>query len=173
MGYHAINEGSNITVYNHSTCGTDAMYGEAIIGTLYNGECFTFVGNTGYVGNYEIRFLNKSKQYDSGFIRGGQYGNLAYSGTKVSINSLGGSCYRFKLRTTLTVVNTSGSYHTLLHAGDYVFTRDATAGASNKSNMHIIGYQKISTPIVAYNGFLTLSYSTGSMFNKNFCIYSA
>ena len=134
MGYHAINEGSNITVYRIAGCPSDE-----IVGTLYNGEVFTVVGeHQGYLGNYEIRYLNSNGSYSLGFIDDGQYGNLAYSGMKVTESALGNACYRFKLRKSLKVVNSNGGAHTTLNAGDYVYTRGATCGASTKENMYMI-----------------------------------
>lgn len=167
MAYHAINEGSNITVYSRSSCESDSKYG-----TLYNGEVFTFIKeHNGYFGNYEIRFLNSSGGYGIGYINTGQYGNLAYSGTSVTESALGAtSCYRFKLRSALNVVSTSGSAHTSLSVGDYVYTRGATAGESNPANMYIIGYKKGSAAVTSYTGFVTLNYSGGSMFATNFCL---
>ena len=56
MGYHAINEGSSITVYRVAACTSDE-----VIGTLYSGEVFTVIGeHQGYFGNYEIRFLDSN-----------------------------------------------------------------------------------------------------------------
>jgi hypothetical protein len=166
MAYHAINEGSNITVYGRSSCESESKSG-----TLYNGEVFTFIKeHNGYLGNYEIRFLNSSGGYGIGFINTGQYGNLAYSGTSVTESALGAACYRFKLRRALNVVSTSGSAYTSLNAGDYVYTRGATAGESNPANMYIIGYKKGSNSVTAYTGFVTLNYSGGSMFASNFCL---
>lgn len=167
MAYHAINEGSSIPVYWQSSCASDSH-----CGTIYNGEVFTFVKeHNGYFGNYEIRFLNSNGGYTTGFINEGKYGNLVYSGTKVTESALGSSaCYRFKLRKSLTVVSSSGNYKTTLNAGDYVYTRSATAGESNKSNMHIVGYKKGASSITSYTGFVTLDYSSGSMYSKNFCL---
>ncbi len=52
MGYHAILESSNISVYRQSDCASDSQ-----VGTLYNGEVFTFIKeHNGYFGHYEIRF---------------------------------------------------------------------------------------------------------------------
>lgn len=169
MGYHAINEGSNITVYRIAGCPSDE-----IVGTLYNGEVFTVVGeHQGYLGNYEIRYLNSNGSYSLGFIDDGQYGNLAYSGMKVTESALGNACYRFKLRKSLKVVNSNGGAHTTLNAGDYVYTRGATCGASTKENMYIIGYKKGSAAVTSFTGFVTLDYTGGSMFSKDFCIYKA
>ncbi len=57
------------------------------------------------------------------------------SGTSVTESALGAACYRFKLRRALNVVSTSGSAYTSPNAGDYVYTRGATAGESNPANM--------------------------------------
>ncbi|MFT4105627.1 MAG: hypothetical protein QM657_07700 [Lacrimispora sp.] len=169
MGYHAINEGSNIPVYWASDCPSDGK-----IGTLYNGEVFTLVReHMGYFGHYEIRFLKNNGSYELGFINSGQYGNLAYSGQSVTESALGSACYRFKLRKNMNVVSSSGSHHTTLSTGDYVYTRGATCGESNPANMHIIGYKKGSAGVTSYTGFLTLNYAGGSMFSKNFCLYKA
>ena len=105
MGYHAINEGSSITVYRIAGCPSDE-----IIGTLYNGEVFTVIGeHQGYGGNYEIRYLDSNGNYRIAFIDSGQYGNLAYSGKRVTESALGNACYRFKLRKSLKVVDSNGN----------------------------------------------------------------
>ena len=74
MGYHAILESSNISVYRQSDCASDSQ-----VGTLYNGEVFTFIKeHNGYFGHYEIRFLTSSGEYANGFIdTGSGFGNLA------------------------------------------------------------------------------------------------
>lgn len=163
MRYHAINEGSNIPVYWQSICTDDTL-----VGTLYNGEVFTFIEETSYLGNYEIRFLCQDGLYVIGFINEGQYGNLAYSGTKCNINGIG-SCYRFKLRRDLSVVKNNGDPHINLIAGDYIYSKSATAGSSNNANMGISGY-KHNNSITTFNGFITLDYTGGSMFDTNFCL---
>lgn len=169
MGYHAINEGSSITVYRVAACTNDE-----VIGTLYNGEVFTLIGeHQGYFGNYEIKYLDSNGTYRSAYIDSGQYGNLAYSGTRVTESVLGSACYRFKLRKSLKVVTSNGSSHTTLSAGDYVYTRGATCGASNSANMYIIGYKKGAAAVRSFDGFITLDYLGGSMFSKNFCLYKA
>ena len=114
MEYHAINEGSNIPVYWQSICTDDAL-----LGTLYNGEVFTFIKESNYLGNYEIRFLSSEGAYRTGFINEGQYGNLVFSGAKCNITAIG-SCYRFKLRKALNVVGNDGNYQIKLNAGNYV-----------------------------------------------------
>lgn len=169
MAYHAINEGSNITVYRTSDCPD-----HEVIGSLYNGEVFTFIAeHQGYFGHYEIRYLDNTGTYRIAFIQSGQYGNLAYSGRRVTESVLGSSaCYRFRLRKSLRVVSSNGSLHTTLNAGDYVYTRGATAGSGNPANMYIIGYKKGSANVVNYSGFVTLDYSGGSMFSRNFCLYN-
>ncbi|MGN0372083.1 MAG: hypothetical protein ACI4F3_04645 [Enterocloster sp.] len=169
MGYHAINEGSSITVYRIAGCPSDE-----IIGTLYNGEVFTVIGeHQGYGGNYEIRYLDSNGNYRIAFIDSGQYGNLAYSGKRVTESALGNACYRFKLRKSLKVVDSNGNQKVTLAAGDYVYTRGATCGASNPANMYIIGYKKGSAAVTSFTGFVSLDYTAGSMFSKNFCLYNA
>lgn len=171
MAYHAIIEGSNLTVYRQSDCASDSN-----IGTLYSGEVFTLVKeHNGYFGHYEIRFLNSNKQYSNGYINTGSgFGNLAYSGQSVTESNLGSSsCYRFKLRKGLKLVKPNGSSLTSLSAGDYVYTRGATAGSSNLSNMYICGYKKGSSSVTSCDAFVTLDYTGGSMFAKNFCLYKA
>lgn len=169
MGYHAINEGSSITVYRAAACNSDEA-----IGTLYSGEVFTVIGeHQGYFGNYEIRYLDSNGSYRMAFIDSGQYGNLAYSGTRVTESALGSACYRFKLRKGLKIVTSNGNSHTTLSAGDYVYTRGATCGESTPANMYIIGYKKGSAAVTSFTGFVTLDYSGGSMFSKNFCLYKA
>jgi len=169
MGYHAINEGEKITVYRVSACTSDE-----VIGTLYSGEVFTLIGeHQGYFGNYEIKYLDSNGKYGTAFINSGKYGNLAYSGTRVTESVLGSACYRFKLRKRLKVVTTKGKYETTLNDGDYVYTRGATCGESNSANMYIIGYKKGSAAVTSFTGFVTLEYPGGSMFSKNFCLYKA
>jgi hypothetical protein len=163
MGYHAINEGSNIPVYWQSICTNDAL-----LGTLYNGEVFTFIKESSYQGNYEIRFLSSEGAYRTGFINEGQYGNLVFSGTKVNDDKIG-SCYRFTLRKALNVVDNSGKHHISLATGDYIYSNSATAGASNKANMGICGYKHNNTTS-KFDGFVTLDYTGGSMFATNFCL---
>ena len=171
MGYHAILESSNISVYRQSDCASDSQ-----VGTLYNGEVITFIKeHNGYFGHYEIRFLTSSGEYANGFIdTGSGFGNLAYSGQSVTESNLGSTkCYRFKLRKALNVVKTNGTSLTSLSAGDYVYTRGATAGASNPRNMYICGYKKGSGSVTSCDAFVTLDYTGGSMFSRNFCLYKA
>lgn len=171
MAYHAIIEGSSLSVYRQSDCASDSK-----VGTLYNGEVFTLIKeHNGYVGNYEIRFLNSSGNYTNGYIdTGSGFGNLAYSGQSVTVSSLGtSSCYRFKLRKALNLVKPNGDPLTSLSAGDYVYTRGATAGATNPSNMYICGYKKGTNAVTSCDAFVTLDYTSGSMFAKNFCLYKA
>lgn len=154
MGYHAILESSNISVYRQSDCASDSQ-----VGTLYNGEVFTFIKeHNGYFGHYEIRFLTSSGEYANGFIdTGSGFGNLAYSGQSVTESNLGSTkCYRFKLRKALNVVKTNGTSLTSLSAGDYVYTRGATAGASNPRNMYICGYKKDPDPLLPVTHLLLL-----------------
>ena len=106
MGYHAINENSQISVYRQSDCAKDSK-----VGTLYVGEVFVIIGvTTGYLNVNEVRFLNSTRQFANGFIDSGRYGNLAFSGKSVSISKLGGTCYRFKLRKALSVVYNNGNH---------------------------------------------------------------
>lgn len=171
MAYHAINEKSNLTVYSRSNCPSDSK-----IGTLYNGEVFTLVQeHNGYFGHYEIRFLNSSGQYSMGYIdTGSGFGNLAYSGQSVSEQNLGStSCYRFKVRKDLPVVNANNDYLFSLVKDDYIYTRGATAGSVNRANMYICGYKSRGGAIIPCDAFVTLDYTGGSMFSKNFCIYKA
>ena len=171
MAYHAIIEGSSLTVYRQSDCASNSK-----IGTLYSGEVFTFIKeHNGYFGHYEIRFLNSNGQYGIGFIDiGSVFGNLAYSGQSVTESNLGSSpCYRFKLRKGLNVVKPNASPLTSLNAGEYVYTRGATAGSSNPANMYICGYKKSSGAVTPCDAFVTLDYTSGSMFARNFCLYKA
>ncbi len=169
MGYHAINENSQISVYRQSDCAKDSK-----VGTLYVGEVFVIIGvTTGYLNVNEVRFLNSTRQFANGFIDSGRYGNLAFSGKSVSISKLGGTCYRFKLRKALSVVYNNGNHKESLSAGDYVYTNDAYCGSSNPRNMHIVGYKKGTADIKAFSGFVTLDYTSGSMFASNFCLYKA
>lgn len=87
------------------------------------------------------RSLTSSGEYANGYIdTGSGFGNLAYYGQSLTDSSLGSSkCYRFKLRKNLKVLNTDGSSLTSLSAGDYVYTRGATAGSTNPRNMYICG----------------------------------
>ena len=59
MGYHAINEGSSITVYRIAGCPSDE-----IIGTLYNGEVFTVIGE--HQGYCILRSLTDIDAFQSG-----------------------------------------------------------------------------------------------------------
>lgn len=173
MAYHAIIEGSSLSVYRQSDCASDSK-----VGTLYNGEVFTLIGeHNGYFGHYEVRFLNSSGQYANGYIdTGSGFGNLAYSGKSVTESNLGSSpCYRFKLRTSLDLVPPDNPNKVIesLNEGDYVYTRGATAGASNPANMYICGYKKGTGSVTSCDAFVTLDYTVGSMFAKNFCLYKA
>lgn len=163
MATHVVYEGSLTNVYRQSD-----LNGYTI-GTLTPGECFTYIGCIG--PNPEIYFRNSSGQYTKGFIGNHFFGDLAYYGISASINGVG-SCYRFKLRHAANVLNPNGSHVATLHAGDYVFTQGAIAGQSNPLNMHIVAYKKDGT-LKIHNGFLTLSYTNGSMLNSNFCIMPA
>lgn len=167
MGYHAVNEGSSMKVYSQSSCPASS-----IIGEIYNTECLTIIGvTTGYLNVNEIRFLNPSGQYVHGFIDKKTFGNLAYYGVSTSITGIS-SCYRFKLRRSLSVVTPSGSSHTTLYSNDYVYTQSATAGQTNPANMHIVAYKKNGT-LTTYNGFVKLVYSGGSMIHSSFCLMKA
>lgn len=166
MGYHAINSGGAISVYNHSNCVVDSA-GGSIIGTLYNQECFIYIGGTSYQTS-EIRFLNSSGRLIGGFINAG-FANLTFSGAKTNMDGVG-TCYRFKARKPLSVISNSSVFKERLSAGDSVYTTTATSGAKNSNNMAIVGYRKDGV-LYRYNGFVTLTYLGGSMLNSNFCIY--
>ena len=59
MAYHAILEGSNLSVYRQSDCASDSK-----IGTLYNGEVFTLIGeHNGYFGNYLFNISSNSFKF--------------------------------------------------------------------------------------------------------------
>ena len=162
MGYHAVYENNFTNVYRQSDLGG------GVIGNLTRGECFTYIGTNSY-GNYEIRFRNGSGQYIAGFIEGyPRFDNLAYYGLSTSVVSVG-SCYRFQLTRSLNVVTPSGARHTVLSAGDYVYTKTATSGASNPGNMLIVAFSK-GGRVSAFNGFVTLLYSPGSVLGSSFCI---
>lgn len=72
-----------------------------------------------------------------GFINSydGSYGNLAYSGTLQNMTNLG-SCYCFRLRHGLNIVDGNNNYVTSLAAGNMVYTKSATAGASDEKYVH-------------------------------------
>lgn len=164
MGYHAIVNGNTIPVYSRSNCAASSRCGD-----LYGGEVFTNLGQTtGYTNVSEVRFLNPSGAYAGGFIDTGSYGNLMYSGTKQNMTTLG-TCYCFRLRRSLNIVSNSGAHKVSLGAGNMVYTTSATSGATNKQNMAIIGYNQNGN-IVKYSGFVTLNYTSGSMFASNFCL---
>lgn len=167
MGYHAINNGGSISVYNHSNCVVDSA-GGSVIGTLYNQECFTYIGGTSYQTK-EIRFLNSSGRLSGGFINTSSFSNLTFSGAKTNMDGVG-TCYRFKTRKPLTIVSNSNTFKALLSTGDSIYTTTATSGASNSNNMAIVGYRKDGV-LYRYSGFVTLNYTGGSMLNSNFCIY--
>lgn len=166
MGYHAINEGSKITVYSRSICDNASIYG-----TLYNGEVFALIKeHDGYLGTYEIGFRNSKGEYSMGFINTGKYGNLAYSGQPTTLNNK--SCYRFKLRRNLQVVKPNGDNLIAIKANDFVYCQSANTGTNNSRNMYIIGYKSAnSNSITPVDGFVTLDYTSGSMFSSNFCLY--
>lgn len=164
MRCHAVYEGGFTNVYRQSDLGG------GVVGNLTNGECFTLLEKNSYGNNY-IRFRDGNGNYASGFFEDfAQYGNLAYYGVKTSIQ--GATAYRFKVNKALKVVTTSGVYHAPLSVGDYVYTRSATAGASNPANMSIVAYKKDGV-LIPYNGFATLRYEGGSMIKSNFCLVSA
>lgn len=167
MGYHAINEGGQIPVYCWSSCAAESKKG-----TLYNAEVFTALGyHSGYLNVMQIKYLNSNGTYDSGFIDSGQYGNLVYSGTKIYSSTLGKNMYRFKLNKSLKIVSPSGSIQTTLASGSYIYSVGATCGQSTPQNMAVVGYVPAGrTFITFYEGFVTLDYTYGSMFNKKFCI---
>ena len=104
--------GGTIPVYSRSDCPASAHSGD-----LYYGEVFTDLGvTTGYTNVHEIRYLNPSGQYVGGFIQDTGYGNLMYSGTLQNMTSLG-TCYAFRLRRNLSIVNNYNGYHLTLGAG--------------------------------------------------------
>lgn len=165
--YHMVNEVGKIPVYKQSD-----LAEESRIGTLYNNEVFTLLEqHSGYRGVYEIRYLDSSGKYSLGFIFGQTgYSNLVYFGTKSHLN-LVGDCYCFKLNQNLILVDNSNNQKVRLSKGDFVYTKSATAGASNPLNMGICCYRKAGSSAVKFDGFLRLNYELGgSMFNKNFCI---
>ncbi len=163
--YHAIVNGGTIPVYSRSDCPASAHSGD-----LYYGEVFTDLGvTTGYTNVHEIRYLNPSGQYVGGFIQDTGYGNLMYSGTLQNMTSLG-TCYAFRLRRNLSIVNNYNGYHLTLGAGNIIYTTTGAAGAADPKNMEIIGYNNYGN-IVQYNGFVKLEYIYGSMFATNFCLY--
>lgn len=163
MAYHAIVSGGTIPVYSRSNCASSSLCGE-----LYNGEVFIDLGiTTGYLNVHEVRFLNPSGTVAGGFIDKGGYGNLMYSGTQTSV--LGFNAYAFKLRRNLPLVNNAGTYIRTLSAGTTIYTNSAAAGYSNKNNFEIVGYDRSGVP-TSYSGFVTLDYSSGSMFASNFCL---
>lgn len=164
MGYHVVNNGAVFDVQRQSDCGPSSK-----IGQIYNGEVFTWRAyHKGYVGVSEISFRDSSGQYRGGFITGATYGGLAYYGNPTTFDGV--SCYRFKLRSHLQVVSTSGILVTVLSPGDFIYTNSSDCGASNSANMYIIGYTKMSEGTRAYKGFVTLDYTVGSMINSNFCL---
>ena len=164
--YHMVNEGAAITVYGRSNCSEDS-----ICGKIYNGEVFTLLEeHSGYKTVYNIRYLNSKGVYDLGFIIGKTGGNLAYYGTSSHLNTVG-DCYCFKLNASLLLMDNSNAYRGTLYKGDYIYTKSATAGATNPRNMGICAYRRAGEAVVTFDGFLTLDYAqTGSMINKNFCI---
>lgn len=167
--YHAVIESSGLTVYRQSDCASNSD-----VGKLYNGEVFTLIReHNGYMGHYEIRFLTSNGQYANGYINTGSgFGNLAFYGKSVTESKLGSSpCYRFKLRKKLNVVTTGNSFLATVPAGGYVYTRGATAGSANPANMYICGYTDENNKIIPCDAFVTLDYTGGSMFAKNFCLY--
>lgn len=167
MGYQAVYEGGQTNVWHQSDLAG------MVRGTLISGECFTAIGQTsGYVGSLEIRFRNSSGGYDRGWIRSGNDSNLLYYGVieNLSVNNLG-NCRRFKLRRSLNVVTNSGSLIRSLPAGSYIFTKTGTCGQSNPANMQICAYRVAgSGTTYACTGFVTLSFTNGSMLRSNFCL---
>ena len=166
MGDHLVNEGSAIPVFRQSD-----LYDQK--GTLYNGEVFINLGvTTGYLNSWEVRFRNSNGDFDSGFISSSVFGGLHTYGKRITDPTLG-SCYRFKTRTALVLVNNAGTIKSVLAVGDYIYTKSSTCGSSQPRNFKIIGYKKASGNVTALDGFATLNYDTGSMINSNFCIYGA
>lgn len=162
MGYQSINEKGAMTVYAQSDCAEDSKSG-----VLYNGECFTYIGDTGYVGNYKIKFRNKNGQYVTGFFHDYMPGNLIYSGKRVTL--FDETCYQFKLRQALALVDNKNNYVETLAAGDSIFSKSGTAGQTNPANMKICAYQK-SVVVVQYDGFIRLDFTKGSMLASSFCL---
>ncbi|MEH2960528.1 hypothetical protein [Candidatus Merdisoma sp. JLR.KK006] len=170
MGYHAVNEGSIMNVYWMSSCEEGSE-----IGKLYNGEVFTCLGiTTGYQNVNEIRFRNSEGKYVQGFIdRRTSIGPLHLYGKKVTDPTLG-TCYRFKTRSALTVLDNNGTIKTVLAVGDYVYSKDSTCGATNRRNFKIVGYKQAGFNVSKQDGFVTLNYeANGSMIKSNFCLYGA
>lgn len=166
MGSHVVNEGGARPVYRQSD-----LYDQ--IGTLYNGEVFINLGvTTGYTDSWSVRFRNSNGDYASGFIKSGVFGGLHTYGKRITDATLG-TCYRFKTRNALTVVDNAGTIKSVLAVGDYIYTVSSTCGSSQPRNFKIIGYKKSSGNVIPLNGFVTLNYDTGSMINSNFCIYGA
>lgn len=162
--YHMIVNSGTIPVYRRSDCSGPC-------GELYPGEVFVNLGvTTGYLNVNEVRFIDPDGRYTLGFINSydGSYGNLAYSGTLQNMTNLG-SCYCFRLRHGLNIVDGNNNYVTSLAAGNIVYTKSATAGASDEKNMSIIAYNQ-NGKIVSGNYFIKLNYAYGSMFASNFCL---
>ena len=162
--YHMIVNSGTIPVYRRSDCSGPC-------GELYPGEVFVNLGvTTGYLKVNEVRFIDPDGRYTLGFINSydGSYGNLAYSGTLQNMTNLG-SCYCFRLRHGLNIVDGNNNYVTSLAAGNMVYTKSATAGASDEKNMSIIAYNQ-NGKIVSGNYFIKLNYAYGSMFASNFCL---
>lgn len=169
-GYHGVNEGAAMKVYWMSSCEPDSE-----IGKLYNGEVFTNLGvTTGYNNVKEIRFRNSEGKYVRGFIDGTSgTGPLHLYGKKVTDPTLG-TCYRFKTRSALAVVDNKGTIKTVLAVGDYVYSKDSTCGETNRRNFKIVGYKQAGFNVSKQDGFVTLNYeANGSMINSNFCLYGA
>ena len=169
MGEHVVNESSIKNVYWMSSCNPESQ-----IGKLYIGEVFTFrKRNVGYANVKEICFRNSEGKYVEGFIDQPTYGSLHLYGNKVNEDKLG-SCYRFKLRSSLVVVDDSNNIKSVLAVGDYIYTTSSTCGQTEPRNLKIIGYRKSGASTVAFNGFVKLNYeANGSMLAKNFCIYKS
>lgn len=111
--YHMIVNSGTIPVYRRSDCSGPC-------GELYPGEVFVNLGvTTGYLNVNEVRFIDPDGRYTLGFINSydGSYGNLAYSGTLQNMTNLG-SCYCFRLRHGLNIVDGNNNYVTSLAAGN-------------------------------------------------------
>lgn len=168
-GKHCVNNGSPMKVYRISSCPSDE-----IIGTIYTNECFVYVEKSSYYTD-QIRFLTANGELSIGFLdQGGVFNQGASLHTYGSPNKdlLSITSYCFKLNNSLNVVSNSGVYKTTLSKGDYIYTTSSTAGETNPYNLKIIGYRK-DVKLYQYDGFVTLNYAHGSMYNKNFCLSRA
>ena len=167
MGYHAINEGGTTTVYRYSDA--NQSY---ILGKLYNGEAFIVINDNSSIKT--IMFLNSAGKNEMGYVTYVQAGPLNRWGQYLYATGLG-YCYRFKLRHKLPIVDGRGNSMGDLEAGSYIYcsTTSDLCGESNWWNLKIIGYYIPGGNITKFDGFITLNYTYGSMFSKNFCLEKA